>query len=149
MASAVTSTRSAVKEGQVPLSNAGSPAPVAEASAADDRRVLARLDAIRAKEDRDLTWAPVTEKAIAAIFTSSQIVGTQLKALECRATLCRMDAEHRSKLAADSFGDVFPALIPDFGSAYVARSGDPQSGYKTTYYLARLGSHVINSAVQN
>ena len=75
---------------------AGSPAPREEV-------VRAHLEARFADESRDAAWSGEAATAFADGFQAPELDGSSLAQLDCRATICRLEVVHDSRLRQDRF----------------------------------------------
>jgi len=120
------------------------PAPTVAQAAPEIGEVRARLDQQFANERADADWAGGAQKAAADKFSAALPASSELHALACRASMCKMetvhqDMEHYQRFLQDAFmkpggrpwnGGFFSSMVPDPTGdklvmvSYLAREGE-------------------------
>ena len=98
--------------------------------------IEARLEA----ETADSAWSGRTAGRILEIFTGEKLGGAALQDIDCRATLCRVEVQHRDEAKLREFQHLFPFKVAQVLPRLMMHRMDNADGSITTYlYLAREG----------
>lgn len=111
---------------------AGPPAGEAAATEAVVATMTSQLDHERA----DPAWSPEAERVITASIDVAS--GTHITALDCRATLCRLEVQHDSELARDRYTTAVLPSLP-LSSEMFFRHTEDARGTRTVTYISRPG----------
>ncbi|MCI0655125.1 MAG: hypothetical protein L0Y39_11700 [Methylococcaceae bacterium] len=141
--------------GNAPASGAAAPAPeddedladpeaqLAAEIAEDQQQIQAYAQTIEASletETVDSGWSGSTSDRIREVFTGDGLAGASLQDIDCRATLCRVEVQHRDEAKLREFQRVFPFKVSQVLPRLMMHRIENADGSITTYlYLARQG----------
>ncbi|MGQ0443644.1 MAG: hypothetical protein ACT4O2_00590 [Beijerinckiaceae bacterium] len=138
-----------------PASRAAAPAPEDDEDLADpeaqftaeiaeeQQQIQAYAQTIEASleaEPVDSAWSGSTADRIREIFTGDELAGASLQDIDCRATLCRIEVQHRDEAKLREFQRLFPLRVSQVLPRLMMHRIENADGSVTTYlYLARQG----------
>lgn len=98
------------------------------------------LAEILADEPADRTWSDDTEAHIEAVFADLIPEGGEVLAIECRSTLCRLEAEYDTVETFDRFLAEAPHREPFLGESFFRQlNTDAAEAPRFVWYVARTG----------
>ncbi len=108
-------------------------------SAARDRREQAIENAM-ALERPDPGWSRDAREVIHDAINSEELAGARLLDVDCRASICRVEALHESPESVAHFQHLFPARVGELMPRSTMRVHDEGQGVtRSVVYLAREG----------
>lgn len=141
--------------GNSPASGAAAPAPeddqdvadpeaqVAAEIAEEQQQIQAYAQTIEASleaETVDSAWSGSTADLIREVFAADELAGASLQDIDCRATLCRVEVQHRDEAKLRKFQHLFPFRVSQVLPRLMMHRIENADGSITTYlYLARQG----------
>lgn len=144
--------------GNAPASGAAVPAPEDDEHLADPEAQLAAevaeeqqqiqayaqtIEANLEAETMDSAWSGSTADRIRDAFTGDELAGASLQDIDCRATLCRVEVQHRDEAKLRKFQHLFPFKVSQVLPRLMMHRIENADGSITTYlYLARQGHHL-------
>lgn len=100
--------------------------PLAHEGIEEISRTRDGVSSVLAGETRDNAWARDAEARLTASMRSVASRGTRVKAIECKATMCKIEVVHASMADVEvlqrSLGE--PSTRPWNGDVFIARAGD-------------------------
>lgn len=84
----------------------------------DEANVKALDNAIKS-ESVDLEWARAMESRVTTFFQSGEQIGSAVRRIDCKSTLCRVDVSFDSNETRHRFGIHVGAMIPPRSTAFV------------------------------
>lgn len=98
------------------------------------------LAEILADEPADRAWSDDTEAHIEAVFADLIPEGGEVLAIECRSTLCRLEAEYDTVETFDRFLAEAPHREPFLGESFFRQlNTDAAEAPRFVWYVARTG----------
>lgn len=103
-------------------------------------RIASQLEYQFSAEASDGAWAPFAEETIQVAVQQGDFTGTELLAISCQSTLCRMELYHDNVEAERSFVTNFTSVL-DFAAvdAFYQRVIHNNGSIQMTLYLSRDG----------
>jgi hypothetical protein len=116
---------------------------------AENQRSLARMAAGEAalqQESADGVWSIQAMDALREALGSEELSGTMVRDMECRATLCRLEVEHRDQEQQMAFEQQFSFKVGELLPRMMMHSEEQTDGtISATIYLAREGHELPRS----
>lgn len=141
--------------GNAPASETAAPAPEEDEDLANPEAQLAAeiaeeqqqiqayaqmIEASLEAETVDSAWSVSTADRIRDVFTGDALAGASLQDIDCRATLCRVEVQHRDEAKLREFQRLFPFKVSQVLPNLMMHRIENADGSITTYlYLARQG----------
>lgn len=112
-----------------------------EEDLAQSDAMFGRLDAILRAETRDNAWSNDVETSLARIYSDQKFAKSRLERLECRQTLCKMEASHESGFAFQQWLQQFPMRAHEKGfiKRVVFQKAQPDGTVFSRTIMARPG----------
>ncbi|MGH8537387.1 MAG: hypothetical protein ACREXM_13215 [Gammaproteobacteria bacterium] len=138
-----------------PVSGAAAPAPEDDVDLADpeaqftaeiaeeQQQIQAyaqRIEASLEAEPVDSAWSGSTADRIREVFTGDELADASLQDIDCRATLCRVEVQHRDEAKLREFQRLFPFKVSQvLPRLMMHRIENADGSITTNLYLARQG----------